>query len=121
MKAVHILLRINSPDHPVLIHMRRKRKLNQNAVDGRIRIQLIHLCKELLFGCRFRQQDFFVDDAAFLAGTNLIAHINLTRRILTDQNHRKGYGNSLVSKSCNLLLQLRPYVCRNFLPVYDLC
>ena len=86
MKAVHILLRSHRLQQPLRIHLRRQRKLYQNAVDIVAAVQLGHQREHLFRRDRFGRRDQVAAQAQFCAGAHLAAHINLRRRHMPHQH-----------------------------------
>ncbi len=94
-KAIHILDRINSYYDAAFVDVRRKRKLHQDAMDLRIRVQLPDQFEQVAFAGFGGQLVQPICQASLLAGPALIAHINLARRIVANENCRQARANSV--------------------------
>jgi hypothetical protein len=86
VEPVHVLLRRNGLQHPLLAHLRRQRQLHQDAVDARLRVERADALEHLLFGHRGRQLDQLGVDAGIGAGLDLAAHVDARGRIVADQD-----------------------------------
>ena len=86
VKPVDILVRVDGVEHGGFGNMLRQRKLHQNAVDGRVVVQLLHEGEQrLLVGFR-RQLVLEGFQSGFDGRPALVANIDLARRILADQH-----------------------------------
>ena len=87
MKAVHVLFRNDLRQGFRLVQMPGQGKLNQNAVHAAVPVQAVDFRFQLLLGGFGRQAQGFGQDAQFLAGLALVAHIYLTGGVVPYQNH----------------------------------
>ena len=78
--------------------MRRQRQLNENAMNGRVRIQLAHQRQQIRLRCIGGQRMLHRMEAALLGGPALGAHIDLTGRIFPDQHHGQARLHALGGK-----------------------
>ena len=89
MEAIHVLVRVDQPQHARLVQMPRQRQLHQDAVDRRVRIEPLHRLLERLLRAVFLQADYSGADAGLDAAVFLVAHVHLARRVLAHQNNRQ--------------------------------
>ena len=101
VEAIHILFRLDGPDHPLLIDMRRHRQLGKDPVNLRILIQLVDERKNLVLRHRGVKPVFTTEHAGFGRLPALVTHVDLAGRILADQHHGET-GHQCVRR-CSLL------------------
>ena len=88
-EAVDILARRDGLDHAVRIDVRRQGQLHQDAVDGRIGVQGRDAGQQLGLGQVRRVLFEHRMQTVFLAGPHLVAHVDGTRRVVADDDHRQ--------------------------------
>ena len=89
VKGVDIFQRVGRVEHAGLVDLIGQRQLDQHAVHGRVAVETVDQ-RQQLFRRGFRRQG--VQPAVYagpLTGPLLIAHVNLTARILADQDRRQ--------------------------------
>ena len=72
--------------------MGRQRQLYENAVNCRIRIQPVNFCFQFLLGGSFRHLKRSGINTDFLAAFTFVSDIDLTGRIISDQNDSQSGG-----------------------------
>ena len=101
VKAVHVLVRRDGLDHAARVDVGRQGKLYQDAVHGRILVQFIQPGQQGSLGGLLGQVLADRMEACRLTGPNLVAHIDLGSRRITDQDH--GQARALPGGIENLL------------------
>ncbi len=87
MKPVDIFVRPQGSQNPVLVHLRRQRRLDQNAVDLGPLVQAFDDSEQFAGGDAIRARDLFAIDPQLAAGLDFEANIDLRTRIVADQDH----------------------------------
>ena len=86
MEAIHVFVRIDGVDDGVGINLIRQRQLHQDTVHIRIRVQLIDQAQQLGFARGVRELMLKGLHAGLERLLALVAHIDLTCRILAYQH-----------------------------------
>tara|TARA_B100001123_G_scaffold14181_2_gene16141 strand:- start:4952 stop:5218 length:267 start_codon:yes stop_codon:yes gene_type:complete len=86
METIDVLGRVDSHQHARLVNLRRERKLNQNPVDGRIRIELLHEHQQLGLRSISRKGDLAGVETEITGIPILHAYVDLARGILAHQH-----------------------------------
>ena len=110
METVHVLVRINQRQHARFVQMLRQRQLHQNAMNGRVPVQLAHRVLQLRLRAALVEPDDGGADARLDAGILLVAHVYLTGGILADKHHREVRRDAFPDQTGGLF-------CDFFLPV----
>ncbi len=88
-EAIDILVGCDRRDHPGLVHVARKRKLDEDAVHRAVGIEARDQRDQLGLGCAGGQSVLEARHSGRERGLALGADIDLARRILTDQHYRQ--------------------------------
>ena len=121
MKTIHILFRINGPDHPLLPDMGGKRELHQNAVYIRSPVQLVNQAKQLILAGIFRKLIGERPDSNVFAALLFVVHIDRGGRIRSNLHHGKRNRDPLFQKLPGSDAQFVPDLFRNRFTVYYFC
>ena len=95
MKAVDVLCRTHGFEQQLGVHLCRKRKLDEDAVNVLTSVQRGNQRQHLFGGNGLRWSDELAEEAEFGAGLHLAANINLRCRDVADQDRRKAGANAL--------------------------
>ncbi|MNH35914.1 hypothetical protein D3C79_966570 [compost metagenome] len=93
-------------DHRRFIDVGRQRQLHQDAVHGDVGVQLRDQLQHLRLTGVFRQTVLQRADANLPGPQQLVAHIHLTGRVSTHQQHGQGGENLLSGQDLNLFSNL---------------
>ncbi|CDN43882.1 hypothetical protein BN871_DS_00270 [Paenibacillus sp. P22] len=120
-EAVHILLDADRVDDRFLRYMRRKRQLDQNAMDQLVPVELADQLQKLFLGRLPRQAMDLGVEAHFRASLFLAAHIHGRSRIVSDENYRQSRHDAGSPQLLRLQLHFRTNFSRYALSVNDFC
>ena len=107
MKRVDVLSRIDKVEYPFLVNSLGKGELNKNAMDRFVAVELFNELAKFV-ACRFFWQTIHeTPNADLRARVFFVAHINLTRRIVSDKNDGKRWLDArLFDKTSDLVFNL---------------
>ena len=98
-----------------------QRQLHEDAVHGRIVVQLIDQAQDFLFRGVGRQVVVARFNAGVFAAAALVPDVDLRCRVAADQNDGQARSwNALLGARIDLLADLAPNIGGNFLSVYEL-
>ena len=95
VEAVHVLFRANSAKQAFGVDVRRKRQLDQDAVDLVPLVQVVDDPQKLVGRHRLGRSNLFTQHAELAAGLHLAAHVNFGRSHMADKNDRKPRNDAL--------------------------
>ena len=87
METVDVLGRIDPARDGVLVHVRRKRQLDQDAVDLVVGIELVDQREQAFLVRPVRQPEVARLDASARGGLDLVADVDVGGGIIADQHH----------------------------------
>jgi hypothetical protein len=121
-QSIHILGRIDGVEHGLLAHLRRRWKLDQNSVYGRIVIERANARQYLGFARRLRQTEFERVEPAFARIVSLAADIDVARRIVAHQHDSEARYDAVVTHKLRRFgCDTRPQAGCECLAVDDSC
>lgn len=92
MKSVDILVGGDPEKNLFLWNVGGKRKLDKDAIDGGVVVELVDGLKDRIEGCVRGQVDVGSIDSHPVAGLPFVGHIGMASRIVSDENYRKSWG-----------------------------
>src|ERR1700722_9622981 len=119
MESIHIFRGIHGFQNFLGVHVRRQRKLNENAVHVISAIQVIDDCKKLGSSDRRRRRDLNAGEAQFFAGRDFAVHVNFRSRIVADEYSGQPGANPGGGKRRNLGAQFRVDLVTDSTPAKD--
>jgi hypothetical protein len=112
VEPVDILERADPVEHARGIDARGQRQLDENAMHGRIRVELVDQRVEFAFRRRCRHAVFERDDPGLAALGDLAADIDLAGGIVTDQHHGEPGGVPVSATICRTSSAVRSVSAR---------
>ena len=106
VNAVDVLARIDGEQHAPRVDAGGQRQLDQDAVDAAVGVQRRDDLQELVGGRRGGQPVVEGLDAGLRAGGRLVAHVDLGRRIVADEDDGQPRRDSLRGQAIDLQLQV---------------
>ena len=108
MATVYVLFGIDKVQKRVFVKVLRKRQLQNHAGYVGIFVEIAYRTRNFVegaFGREFAKKRLY---AHLVARLDFVAHVNLRRRIVPHQNHRKTYGIGIIQgfQSFHFLLNL---------------
>ena len=100
--------------------MRRQRKLHQDAIDLRPRVQLADYFEQLLGGDAVGRGDGLGVDTQGGAGLDLVANVDLGTRVVARQNDGQPRGTALGGQLLDARFQLREDLIANAIAIEDI-
>ncbi len=95
MKTIHVLDRVDGVDDRLFLDVGRQWQLHQDAVHGRVGVEFGNQVQDVGLAGGGRQAMFQGADTGFLGAQQLVAYVDMTGRIVTDQQYREGRYDTL--------------------------
>lgn len=120
METVDVLVRRHSLHHRGLVDVVGERQLDEDPVDGRIRVPFVEDCQDLGLRRLGRKAGFLRGDAGL--GTRLLLHadVYLRRRVLPDEHYRETWNDTCLPQASGFFLYLRPHRLSDRFTIYEL-
>ena len=121
VKTVHVLGRRDGFDHLLRVDVRRQRQLHQDAVNGRVGVQRGNARQQRRFAhigvvlLEDRMQ------AAVFTGLDLVAHIDLGRRVFADQDHGQARCDATGLQCCGAKCDVGAQLARQGIAINEFC
>ncbi len=119
METVNVLGGIDGFQDALGVHLWREGKLDENAVDVVVAIEVFDDGEEIESANRCRWREERAGEAELFAGCDFTFHVDLRSGIFADQNSRQPRANSRSGEQTNLILQLGEDLVPNFGPIKD--
>src|SRR6185312_7069627 len=87
LEAIHVLAGVDAVDQRVLVDVLRQRRLHQDAVDGRIGVELVDQREQFFLRRAARQVVVEGSEADLVAGLALVAHVHRRGGVVAHQHH----------------------------------
>ncbi len=121
MEAVHVFGGINGFEDALGVHLRRKRKLNQDAVDIVVAIQIFDNGEQIESGHGGRWRDESAGEADLFAGGDFAFDVELRSGIFADEDRGEAGANACGGEEADFIFQLSEDLVANLCAVENAC
>lgn len=121
MKSIDIFRGINGLKNAFRVYLGGQRKLNEDAVDSIVFIQIMYKLEELFGGDRSGRRVQPVGQSELLARSDFALHIDMRSRIFTDKDGRQARTNPLRSQAGDFGFKFGKNFVANFQAIKNLC
>ena len=121
MEAIHVFRGMHGFQDALGVHLRRKRKLDKDAVDVVVVIQVIHNSEKLPRGHGGRWCEEAARQPKLFAGGNFAFHVELRCGIFADENGSKAGLDAGGGQHANFVLEFGEDLVPDFLAIENAC
>ena len=121
MKTVHVFCGIDGLQNTLGIHLGRERKLDKNAVDVVVAIQVFDDGEEIEGGHGGRRREERAGEAELLAGGDLAFDVELRGGIFSDEDRREAWANAGRGEQPDFVTQLGENLVADSLAIQGAC
>ena len=121
MEAVHVFGGIDGFEDALGVHLGRKGKLNQNAVDVVVTIQILDNSQQIEGGHIDWRRDESAGEADLFAGSDFTFDVELRSGVLADKDGGETGTNARGGEEANFIFQLGEDLVANFGAIQDSC
>ena len=94
MQSIDVLVRIDRPDHPRLVHVRGQGELHEDPVHALVGVELVEQLEHLALGRRLWETVVSRGDPGLRGGIVFPPDVDVGRRVVADEDRRETDGRA---------------------------